>query len=222
MKNKTIAIISTSTTLLAALVLSSCGAQNILDQFESSVDETSSSISTMDDIESEDLSIVLNEESTSIANLDFVVSEVKLVQRNEETQAKIDEAIALRSTLKEKQLKVDENKLQFHNQYVSLKANITSFKDSSIELTNEEKDQFSEYKVEMKSAFNELKGTIGNVYQKIYNLRGHYNVSHIDEIIETYEYVQPYMDIRVDESNKAIFILTNANELISEILANEN
>lgn len=135
---------------------------------------------------------------------------------------KIQQAVALQSELREKQAAVDQNKLLISAGIADLKANIKNFRELGLKLAEDEKSLITNYIEELKGIREELKGTIGNVYLKIFMLRGKFNVANLDNIIQTYTEVQPHMDVRVECSARTVEIINDINSLLSDRIGNEN
>lgn len=207
-------------TIFSLMIFAGCNANNQLNQFDKALNITNDTISSLDNIESNDLSEGLLSTIASTQPLSF---DANMAQTSAETIfEKISLAIELQNELRLKQAKVNENKLLFLSARADIKANIQNFKNLDLTLTDQEKEQIKIYIEEIKTINKEIKNTIGNVYKKIFDLRGKYRINNIDTIIKAYSDVQPYMDIRVEKSNRIIEIINDVNQILVNKVNNED
>ena len=202
--------------------LAGCGPRDELFQLERELNSTREVYDNLDNISNEDLSGSMFDNISYSGGLQPLSYQTASDNSINTVIEKIQQAIQLQSELRNKQAAVDQKRLLISATIADLKANIQNFRELSLKLTDDEKSLITNYIEELKGIREDLKGTIGNVYLKIFMLRGRFNVANLDNIIQTYTEVQAHMDVRVESSSRILEIINDINGILTDRIGDEN
>lgn len=207
---KIIRIMVLALLLVFVVVLSGCTSSSEIQRFEESLTSTVTLSNKMDhvDIEAiESLALFVEENQNSFIRL----STIELSQYEEDAN-KIMEILEMRNTIKEMQLIVNANKEELKGQVVVLR----SFVRQSIEFTSDERLIITASIAEALELRDQIKATIGEVYEKIKTLNGSYSLENIDLIYSIYNNALNNMDTRVNSSARLIELANGIIDLVEQ------
>lgn len=87
-------------------------------------------------------------------------------------------------------------KTEIKDIWTELKLNVSAFRDAELTLTDEDKTLLSEYKMEFSLRRLEVKASIGSIRTSLETLKGHYDLEHLDLIIEHFESILGVLNMR--------------------------
>jgi chromosome segregation ATPase len=201
--------------VVGAIALSGCFGGDQLTQVERQMKLSVNYSDSLDNIAEEDLSsTVLNQmdQESQIQGTSLRLSTAVEVEKT--IREKVQEAKEAHKALKDKQAIIHQNKADLKVKVADLKATIKALRDSGYTLTEEDKATLRTYLTDIKANVSELKGTIGNVYHVIRDLRGQYRLANIDKVVDGFNRANAQMDIRVATSAKLLEIFTNVDEFL--------
>lgn len=89
-------------------------------------------------------------------------------------------------------------KTEIKDIWSDLKLNVSAFKDAELTLTDEHKTLLDDYKMEFSLRRLEVKASIGSIKTSLETLKGHYDLEHLDLIIEHFESILNVLQMRHD------------------------
>ena len=87
-------------------------------------------------------------------------------------------------------------KTEIKDIWTELKLNVSAFREAELTLTDEHKTLLSEYKMEFSLRRLEVKASIGSIRTSLETLKGHYDLEHLDLIIEQFESILGVLNMR--------------------------
>ncbi|MDD3382400.1 MAG: hypothetical protein PHT83_02685 [Bacilli bacterium] len=209
---KIIRIMVLALLLVFVVVLSGCTSASEIQRFEESLTSTVTLSNKMDHVDIEEIEAIalfVEENQNSFIRL----STTELSQYEEDAN-KIMEILEMRNTIKEMQLIVNANKEELKGQVVVLR----SFVRQSIEFTSDERLIITASIAEALELRDQIKATIGEVYEKIKTLNGSYSLENIDLIYSIYNNALNNMDTRVNSSARLIELANGIIDLVEQKL----
>jgi chromosome segregation ATPase len=199
----------------AAFVLAGCFGGNELTQIERQMKASVNYTDSLDNIAEEDLSSsVLNQMDQESQKQGASLHLSAAVEVEKTVREKVQEAKEAHKALKDKQVIIHQNKADLKVKIADLKATIKALRDSGYTLTEEDKATLRSYLTDLKANVSDLRGTIGNVYHVIRNLRGQYRLANVDKVVDGFNRANAQMDIRVAASAKLLETFTNVDEFL--------
>lgn len=89
-------------------------------------------------------------------------------------------------------------KVEIKDVWTELKTNVAAFKDAELTLTDDDKTLLADYKMEFSLRRLEVKASIGSIRTSLETLKGHYDLEHLDLIIEHFESILDVLTMRHD------------------------
>lgn len=207
---KIIRIMVLALLLVFVVVLSGCTSVSEIQRFEESLTSTVTLSNKMDHVDIEEIEAIalfVEENQNSFIRL----STIELSQYEEDAN-KIMEILEMRNTIKEMQLIVNANKEELKGQVVVLR----SYVRQSIEFTSDERLIITASIAEALELRDQIKATIGEVYEKIKTLNGSYSLENIDLIYSIYNNALNNMYTRVNSSARLIELANGIIDLVEQ------
>lgn len=194
------------TLLASATLLASCATTD-LNVFTRKLDANNTTIDSMDDAQ---------EETDTFETANAIIHPLSLNQTDNMTVGqKMDLVLELRESIKTKQQTLNTLKPTIREDIATLKAAVQQFKTLGLTLSDEEKATLSALGSELDGIKVELKATVGLVYKKIVEWRGHYTLENLDAILETYQIADDAMTVRVTGVSRVSEIIDEVNNLLA-------
>ncbi len=89
-------------------------------------------------------------------------------------------------------------KVEIKDVWTELKTNVAAFKDAELTLTDDDKTLLADYKMEFSLRRLEVKASIGSIRTSLETLKNHYDLEHLDLIIEHFESILDVLTMRHD------------------------
>lgn len=206
--NKVLKIVISFVIMVSVLFLVGCSNFTDLGRLERKLNEAVSISNNIDNVENVDL------QDNNVANLSVSQNDFEIIPlsiQNIESDLTIKELLM---QIKAKQQSINEKKEELKQLVSEVKQNIKDFRSNGGQLTDDEKTRIRELITEAKTINSDFKATIGNVYYKMYKLRGKYNYANRELIKTTFEEVLNEMSIRIDCLEKIDNIINEVNSMI--------
>jgi Zn-dependent oligopeptidase len=209
MKRISKTLVSILLVFVAIVTMAGCNDSSLFTRLETALNNSTGNVDSLDHVAVEDMSDTnLNPFKTDASNQTYITLAFDNLD-------KVDEVIDLFKDIKDQQMMINELKTSLKVSIHDLKSNIKAFKDSGVELTDEEKTTIETYINEIKTANEQLKNTIGKVYLKMRNLRGKYNLANLDNIITNLTQVKAAITTRVESATRISEIIIDINNILS-------
>ncbi len=215
MKTKGFRIIVISFLAITLSLLIGCTTNDSLSEFSLMLDQTITSTSLIDDVSEEDLS------ETSVDNLSVLSFENETVYQlsvDLTVSEKIDAIRLFHADIVNTQLQLnvirDEAKITLE----TIKTTIASIKSEGIVLNDSDIELLKNWLTELRVIKLGFQSTIGDAYAKMRDLRGLYDLEHIDLIYTTFEEVLTVLEYRLDLATTLQTIMNEANEILESYL----
>lgn len=182
--------------LAISLVLVGCTNNSVLDRLARTVDGVEQSV------EQGEL-----EEIVELSNP--LISDNSVIQLNDNTL--IQEFRTLRIQLMESHVDLQTERLVFSENRLLLQTTIQNFREQELNLSETDRELIVESINNLKGYRQALIDTKGEAYQRIYQLRGQYNVDNLEEINQTFTEVNEVLHTRYN-------IFVNVNQEMDNIL----
>ena len=201
--------------VLVGLGLIGCQQEDALSIFEKSVSSEIALMNQYDAVESDDLyEQTLNQLSFShvqTLSTSLDATSMTTVEKIEYARSLYDEIRVLHA---QNVIKFVENKSSF----TTLKENVVLFREGDFTLTEEDESTLLLYKDELATRRLVVKETIGDIRDLLVELKGNYNLEHIDLIISNFETIKEILQLRQDHMIYVSTVLVDVNLIVSAYL----
>ncbi|MGD9909624.1 MAG: hypothetical protein AB7U79_03345 [Candidatus Izemoplasmatales bacterium] len=175
------------------LVLIGCSSNDSLTNLNSTMVSVVSSTNNIDDVSSEDLS----EQNVTILSMSFDNITTNLsFEPGLSNLEKVALIRALHLSIVTHQLNINDNRDQIILKLETLKTIIDGLKEQGITLSDEDKLIVDNWIQRLKEIKVSLQATIGEAYAQMRDLRGLYDIDHLEQIYDTYLQVDDVLSTR--------------------------
>lgn len=197
--------------LVLGLALIGCSSNDSLTSLSTTMVSVVSSTSNIDDVSSEDLS----EQNVTNLSMSFESFTTNLSFEPGITNLeKVALIHALHLSIVTHQLNINQNRDQIALELETLKTIISDLKEQEITLSDEDKLMVDNWIQRLKEIKVSFQATIGMAYAQMRDLRGLYDVDHLEQIYDTYLEVEDVLNTRETFVLEINSIMNNAITLL--------
>jgi hypothetical protein len=207
MKNYQKLLVITTVLFLFGIALTGCSNRDALGLFEQTVVQNIEITNTLDDVEAQDMA----DSSIDSITLLSLVSFSLIDSENPTVAEKIAAIRSAREDIRTLHQAIVIDRQGFRISVADLRETIVLFRESGLSLNDEQLAQLQVLRAELIAIGDTLRGTIGQAFAKMRDLRGHYTLSNIDLILSTHQEVLAVLQTR--QVN-----LERANAILDEVI----
>ncbi len=197
--------------MMVSISLIGCQAQDALSVFERAASYDVNLIDQYDAVQDTDL----NEQTLNQLSYSNVQSlSLSLSTGDMTTTEKIE---YIRSLYDEIQILHAHNiliRVDNRNAWVLLKDDVKLFRETELTISDLDKETLLSYKDELIIRRLEVKDTIGDIKDLLIELKGNYNLEHIDLVITNFETIKDILQLRNDHMDYLKQVLSDVNTMI--------
>lgn len=183
------------TILALASSLVACAAQDAFSIFEKAAASEIKLVDQYEVIQTTDL----NDQTLNQLSFDNV--QTLSMTLDTEDMTNMEKVAYIRELYQDIQIIRAENVLiiyEIKDIWIELKESVTAFRDAELTLTDDDKATLTDYKMEFSLRRLEVRASIGSIKASLEELKGHYDLDHLDLIIDHFESILDVLTMRHD------------------------
>ncbi|MFH1694077.1 MAG: hypothetical protein ABH890_07365 [Bacillota bacterium] len=209
-------VLSIFTIAMLVISLVGCQAQDALSVFERAASDEISLMASYEAIEETDVN------NQTLDQLSFENIQQLSMTLGTDDMTNLEKIAYIRSLFEDIQIAHAQNILiRYENKdsWSALKLCVQAFRDAELTLTEDDQTILLTYKTEFSIRRLEVMETVGDIKEMLMELKGLYDLDHLDVIIQNFEAILDILEMRYDHMLFVQATLIDVNSILTSYLA---